>query len=56
MIYLIVFSVFCGLCLHFIAAKRNADKTFWLIMGIMFGPFALPFVFFSKSIPESHKS
>jgi len=34
--------------LYFIAAKRNANKPFWLAMGILFGPFALPFVFFAK--------
>ena len=55
MIYLIFFSVCCGLCLRLVASKRNADKRFWLIMGIVFGPFALPFVFFSKAIPETIK-
>jgi len=38
-----------GVLLYFIAVKRNANKPFWLAMGILFGPFALPFVFFAKS-------
>lgn len=49
MAYLILISVFFGLLLYFIAAKRNADTAFWLAMGILFGPFALPFVFFAKT-------
>ena len=49
MVYLILFSAFFGVVLYFIAAKRKANKPFWLAMGILFGPFALPFVFFAKA-------
>jgi len=49
LVYLILFSTFFGVLLYFIAAKRNANKPFWLAMGILFGPFALPFVFFAKA-------
>jgi len=56
MIYFILFSAFFGLLLRAIASERDADKKFWLTMGIVFGPFALPFVFFSKAIPASHES
>ncbi len=49
---LIIMAVFFGTLLHGIAAKRHADKKFWLIMGIIFGPFALPFVFMVKKIKQ----
>jgi hypothetical protein len=47
--YLILISVVSGALLYFIAAKRNASPAFWLAMGLFFGPFALPFVFFAKT-------
>jgi hypothetical protein len=47
--YLILFSAFFGALLYFIAEKRNANKCFWLAMGILFGPLALPFVFLAKT-------
>jgi hypothetical protein len=46
-VLLIVSLVFAGL-LYLIASKRGADKTFWALMGFLFGPFAIPFVFFAK--------
>jgi len=49
MLYLILLSAFFGALLYFIAAKRNANKPFWLAMGILFGPFALPFVYFARA-------
>ena len=48
MIYLILVAAFFGTLLYFIAAKRNANKSFWLAMGIILGPFAFPFVFMAK--------
>jgi hypothetical protein len=50
MLYLILISAFFGALLYTIASKRNANKPFWLAMGILLGPFALPFVFFAKAI------
>jgi hypothetical protein len=49
MVYLFLVTAFFGALLYFIAGKRNANKSFWLAMGIVFGPFALPFVFMAKS-------
>jgi hypothetical protein len=49
MVYYILASAFFGAVSYFIAAKRNANRSFWLAMGIVFGPFALPFVFMAKS-------
>jgi hypothetical protein len=36
--------LFAGL-LYLIAEKRNSDKVFWAIIGFLFGPFAIPFIF-----------
>ena len=47
--YLILSTLFFGALLYFIAAKRNADTRFWLVMGVLFGPLALPFVFMAKT-------
>ncbi len=34
---------------HFIARKRGANPVFWGVMGAVFGPLAIPFIFFAKS-------
>ena len=31
-----------------IAKERHADAQFWVWMGVLFGPLAIPFVFLSK--------
>lgn len=38
------FAVLCG----FIAAHRKLRWVYWSVMGFVFGPFALPFVFMAK--------
>ena len=45
----IFFSAFFGAVLYFIADKKGSNKRFWLVMGILFGPFALPFVFLART-------
>lgn len=37
--------VFC----HVVAKKRGSNPVFWGIMGAIFGPLAIPFVFMSKT-------
>lgn len=37
-------AVLCGL----IATRRRARVGYWSVMGFIFGPFALPFVFRAK--------
>ncbi|MFV1997286.1 MAG: hypothetical protein ACC641_04660 [Acidiferrobacterales bacterium] len=46
MLLIIVLFAFAFLC-RAIAAKRNPDKVFWFVMGLSFGPLALPFVMFT---------
>lgn len=35
---------------HYIAKSRDANFVFWGLMGALFGPFAIPFAFFSKPV------
>lgn len=42
-----IISVVFAFLLGFIAHKRGAKVMFWAIMGLVFGPFAIPFVFFA---------
>jgi len=48
---LIIISIICISCaipLWSIADKRGANALFWAVMGAVFGPFAIPFVFLTK--------
>ncbi len=38
----------CAILLWFIADKRGANTLFWAVMGAVFGPLAIPFVFLTK--------
>jgi hypothetical protein len=44
----IIISAFFGVLHHYLADRRGYNKQFWLIMGILFGPFSLPFIFLGK--------
>lgn len=37
-----------GLLLYCLADRRGVNKQFCLIMGILFSPFSLPFIFLGK--------
>jgi len=39
----------CGIFCHYIAKRRKSNPVFWGVMGTLFGPVAIPFVFMSKS-------
>jgi hypothetical protein len=41
-------SIIFGLLLRAIARKRGANQIFWFVMGFVFGPFVLPFVFLAR--------
>ncbi|UAA37831.1 hypothetical protein KIH87_14135 [Paraneptunicella aestuarii] len=36
-------------CTYWIAKRRHADVRFWIMMALLFGPLALPFVLFARS-------
>jgi hypothetical protein len=37
-----------GIC-YYAAKQRGLNKPYWILMGALFGPLAVPFVFLSKS-------
>lgn len=52
MIGMIIISIVCISCaclLWHVADKRGANTQFWAIMGAIFGPLAIPFVFLTKN-------
>jgi len=46
---LIVLTVMSMAVCWWIAVSRGADWRFWLLMGLLFGPFAIPFACFAKT-------
>ena len=49
MILISIITISCAFLLWNIADKRGANTFFWAIMGAIFGPFAIPFVFLTKN-------
>jgi len=47
-----IICISCAILLWFIADKRGANTFFWSVMGAVFGPFAIPFVFLTKNNPS----
>ena len=47
-IFFILLPVVCSVICYSVAKKRNAAVPFWVVMGAIFGPLALPFVFMAK--------
>jgi len=39
----------CAILLWNIAEKRGANTLFWAVMGGVFGPLAIPFIFLTKN-------
>jgi len=47
-VVLIFTFVISAIICHLIAKNRKANAIFWGVMGSIFGPLAIPFVFFSR--------
>ena len=45
---LILASLLSALVCYLVAKSRSADRRFWLLMGLILGPLAIPFVFFVR--------
>jgi hypothetical protein len=54
-IYTLVFIASAIIC-HLVARNRNANAVFWGVMGAVFGPLAIPFVFFSAPVGTDSSS
>ncbi|MCP3874302.1 MAG: hypothetical protein GY699_14255 [Desulfobacteraceae bacterium] len=44
-----ILSISCAFFLWTLADKRGANTFFWAVMGAVFGPLAIPFIFFAKT-------
>jgi len=49
MIIISIICISCAWLLWNIAYKRGVNTLFWAVMGAVFGPFAIPFVFLTKN-------
>jgi len=49
MIIISIICISCAWLLWGIAEKRGKNTLFWAVMGAVFGPFAIPFVFLTKN-------
>ena len=49
MVAISIISISGAFLLWFIADRRGASTRFWAIMGAVFGPLAIPFVFLTKN-------
>jgi hypothetical protein len=47
-VYISIFIISAVIC-HFVAKHRGSRAVFWGVMGAVFGPLAIPFVFFAKT-------
>jgi len=47
-VFILPFIISAFVC-YYVAKERGASTSFWTAMGAIFGPLAIPFVFFSKS-------
>jgi hypothetical protein len=45
---LILLPIISAAICYFIAKRRNAQTSFWVLMGLVFSLFAIPFAFFAK--------
>lgn len=45
---LLLLSILCGGCCCVVANRRGAKAFYWFLIGVLPGPLAIPFAFFSK--------
>ena len=53
---LLVIALISILACYLIAKSRSADIRFWMIMGLLLGPLAIPFAFFSRPMKKEPRT
>jgi hypothetical protein len=48
LIVVILISILFGVLCYYLAGRKGYNKQFWLIMGILFGAFTVPFIMLGK--------
>lgn len=51
-IILLITLVSAVICYE-IAKSRSANKLYWTVMGVLFGPFAIPFAMMARPMSDS---
>lgn len=54
-IIILTFGGFFAALFYGIAAWKKSRRGYWAFIGFLFGPFALPFVFFAQPYPKNQK-
>ena len=52
-IVLFLLIVASAVLCHYIAKSRDGNARYWGFMGALFGPLAVPFAFFARSVARS---
>ncbi len=47
-VFILTISLACTVFIYTVAYRRRANCAYWLKIGLIFGPLAVPFVFFSR--------
>lgn len=50
----VTFALFFGLLCHYIARKKGRSRPTWLVLGALFGPFALIAILLMGELPKTH--
>ncbi len=50
---LIVVTLLSMVACYFVSGSRSADRRFWVLMALLFGPLAIPFAFFARPAGNS---
>jgi 4-amino-4-deoxy-L-arabinose transferase-like glycosyltransferase len=45
---LILITLLSSAVCYWIAKKRSADRVYWVVLGLLLGPLAIPFACFAK--------
>jgi hypothetical protein len=54
LILVLCVSIVSGVICHLIAKRRGLKPVFWGVMGVLFGPLAIPFVFLPGETLKDH--
>ncbi len=49
LILVVFITIFSAVICHKIAKRRGGNPVFWGVMGVLFGPLAIPFVFMLRN-------
>ncbi len=52
LLVLLIVTILSIIVCYQMAEKRGADPVFWAVMGAIFGPLAIPVIYFMK--PKGH--